>query len=430
MKKILIIAGILLVIALVVWKNLTKENENVIPVQMEKIRRITVEQVVSATGNIRPVTEVKISANISAEIWDILVQEGDEVKEGQVLVILDSLRYSASVAQARSALRATEASYTKIKAEYERGKELYKNRLISSQELETLEASYKLAEANVEQSRARLNQVQDDLRKTILVAPMSGIVTSIRKEPGEMALGSVFQADVLLTISDLSAMEVIINVDETDVVSIHLGNKAMIEVDALPDVTLTGKVSQIAKSAISAGLNIQDDIVNYEVRILIDMDSMDPRILPGMSVTANITTAVKENVVAIPIQSLTARPEKKEAEEEESADEKGGGDEGEDTKYSVYSREKEKLVDVVFIAVQGDKDGKGKFSSKKNVWTVEQRPVEIGISSANFYEVLSGVEEGEMIITGNYKAVSKLLKDGSRVKPKKTDKRSGKKWKK
>lgn len=415
MKKIIIISVLAIVVALIVWKNMTKNSGKIIEVQMEKLQRADIEQIVSSTGNILPVTEVKLSANISAEIKNILVVEGDEVKKGQTLVILDSLKYSASVEQSQSALRASQASYRKVKAEYERARQLFKNNLISSQELESLEASYKLSESNVEQAQARLDQALDELHKTILTAPIDGTVTSIKKEVGEMALGSMFQADVLMTISDLSAMEVIIDVDETDVVDIALGNPVEIEVDAIQDLIISGSVSQIAKAAKTpSGISSQDEIVNYEVRIMIDMSTMDSRILPGMSATANITTSFKENVLALPIQSLTARPKTNKSEYESDESDK----DEKKPEFSIYNKEKEEMEEVVFVAVPENEEGGFSLGKKKTVYTVEKRPVETGISSSNFYEVLSGIEEGELIITGNYKSISKDLDDGSKVRKK------------
>jgi len=344
--------------------------------------------------------------------------EGDAVKTGQTLVILDSLKYSASVEQSKSALRAAQASYRKVKAEYERAKQLFQNRLISSQELEALDASYQLSESNVEQAQARLDQTTDDLHKTILLAPIDGTVTSIKKEVGEMALGSVFQADVLMTISDLSAMELIIDVDETDVIDIALGNPVKIDVDAINDLTIAGTVSQIANAAkTTSGISSQDEIVNYEVRIMVDMSTMDPRILPGMSATANITTATRENALALPIQSLTARPKK-----EKSDADKSGQEETRFSEISLYKKVKEEMEDVVFVAVSEDSSKSSGFSFRKKnpIFIAEKRPVEIGISSSLFYEIISGVGDGEMIITGNYKAISKDLDDGSKVRKKKT----------
>ena len=419
MKKILIILAAVIIIAAVVWRNTSRDTTKIISVQMEEIQRMTIEQVVSATGNIQPVSEVKLSANVSSEIIELKVEEGEQVEVGEVLVVLDSLKYSAYVAQARSALLASQAGYEQVKSEFDRAVQLFENNLISHQELEALEANYTLSESNVEQSRARLEQSIDDLQKTVLKSPLNGTVTSIQKEAGEMALGSVFQADVILVISDLTSMEVIVDIDETDVVDIDLGNEVEIEVDALPDISLSGNVSQIAISSKSSqGMLMQEDIVYYEVRIRIDMTSMVQGVLPGMSATSNITTRISENAVAIPIQSLTARPVTK--EDNESKDEE----------ISLYTQESKDMEDVVFIAMADTVKKTGlKFGKKESTYIVEKRPVIIGISSNNFYELLSGANEGDLIITGNYKAINKELKDGSKVKKKARKSFRGKKKK-
>ncbi len=414
-KRWWIIGGIVLL--LIIIGNIShsgRDRDKIIEVQMEPVQRVAVEHVVSSGGNIRPVTEVNLSANVSAEILNITVLEGQFVQAGETLVILDSLQYVAAVNQARSAVKASEAGYSKISTEYQRGLQLFRNQLISSQEIEALEASFKLAEAEKEQSKAYLEQALDDLRKTVLTAPMSGTVTAIYKEMGEMVLGSMFQADVILTVADLTAMEVVVEVDETDVVEIRLDNPVIVEIDALPDIELLGKVTQIAQSAQAGGaVSSSNRVINFEIKILVDMNSMDHRIRPGMSATANITTQVRDNVIAIPIQALTARPEKDPEEEERPKDEPPADK-------SVYDQEKEKLEELVFIAAEPQPPGLLDRLQKKNpVFKVERRPLEIGISSANFYEVLSGLSEGEMLIVGSYKAVSKDLSDGSRVRQRK-----------
>ena len=417
-KKLIIFIVVAAVIGLVVWRNMDQsrgKSNKTISVQIEEVQRKSIEQIVSANGNIRPVLDVDISANVSANILNITVEEGDQVDAGQLLVILDSLQYVAAVKQSKSALNAARASQQRVKSEYKRAEKLIENKLISDQEFEALEASLKLTDAEVQQAIARLEQAQDNLQKTTLTAPMDGTVTSLRKEAGEMALGSMFQADVILTVSDLSAMEVVVNVDETDVISVKKGNAVEVEIDALPDIKLSGKVTQIAQSALATRAGIsQEQVIDYEVEILIDMKTMDSRIRPGMSATANITTGMSENAVAIPIQALTARPENERSLRDEKDE-----DEPEEEVKSIYTKEKEKLIDVVFIA-EKDTEAAGGFSfgEKKEKFIVSRRPVTVGISSANFYEVIEGLEEGEMLVVGNYKAISKELKDGSKVEKK------------
>ena len=409
-KWIWILIGVVLILIVIGTVQHKLNAKRPLEVQLAAVQEKTIEHIITANGNIQPITEVDLSATISAEILTITVDEGDQVTAGQTLVILDSLRYVAALKQTRSALSASEASLAQIATEFQRASALFNSNLISSQDLESIQASLKLAEAQVSQNRAFVDQATDDLRKTVLVAPMAGTVTASMKDAGEMVLGSMFQADVILTIADLSAMEILVKVDETDVVDVAIGNPVKVEIDAVPGVTIDGVVTQIAQST-RATLGQQNQVIDYEVRILVDMNTMDNRIRPGMSATALISTAIHESVVAIPIQALTARPEKELEEEKEGEDE-----EEEAHVSSIYDLEKEELVDLVFIAVEPELKSKwGFFGKKDTVYSVELRPVEVGISSDNFYEILSGIEVKELLVVGNYQAVSKDLKKDSKI---------------
>ena len=458
-KRLLIGLGVGAAIILIIIVNLSsgggqggEQQGPPVAVQVEKVRPRTVEQTVTAAGKIQPVFETEISSTVGAQIMAIYVEEGYEVQSGDTLVILDRRRYEAAHERARSALRSGRAGLKKVTAERERGRQLFKKKLISLQDMEALEASYEEALSRKEQGEATLAQARDDLDKTILLVPEGGVVTKLRKEVGEMALGSTFQADVLLVISDLSMMEVVVEVDETDVVDIELMDPVKIEVDAIQDTVFDGRVSRIAHSALTTGQGTQEQVTNFEVVVTLDVDPraqrVDPRIRPGMSATATITTALHTSVVAVPIQALTARSPKREKPDELAAGEttgeqqgassrsdrrgprggpgRGGpggpggammatrmtseGDEGEDE----FNRPEP--VEVLFVVVE-DTTGSGGgflrklFGSKPSI-KVEQREVKIGISSDTHYEILSGLETGEEIVVGNYRAVSKDLQDG------------------
>ena len=459
-KRLLIGSGVGAAIILIIIVNLSsgggqggERQGPPVAVQVEKVRPRTVEQTVTAAGKIQPVFETEISSTVSAQIKAIYVEEGYEVQSGDTLVILDQRRYEAAYERARSGLRSGRAGLKKVTAERERGRQLFKKKLISLQDMEALEASYEEALSRKEQAEATLAQARDDLDKTILLVPEGGVVTKLRKEVGEMALGSTFQADVLLVISDLSMMEVVVEVDETDVVDIELMDPVKIEVDAIQDTVFDGRVSRIAHSALVTGLGTQEQVTNFEVVVTLNVASqaqrVDPRIRPGMSATATITTALHTSVVAVPIQALTARSPKREKPAELAAGEttgeqqgansasdhrsqrrgpgrRGGpggpgggrmaarmmseGDEGEDE----FTRPEP--VEVLFVVVE-DTTGSGGgflrklFGSKPSI-KVEQREVKIGISSDTHYEILSGLEAGEEIVVGNYRAVSKDLQDG------------------
>ncbi|MBA7616290.1 MAG: efflux RND transporter periplasmic adaptor subunit [Calditrichaeota bacterium] len=416
-----------------------------VAVQVEKVRPRTVEQTVTAAGKIQPVFETEISSTVGAQIMAIYVEEGYEVQPGDTLVILDRRRYEAARERAQSALRSARAGLKKVTAEQGRGRQLYEKNLISLQEMEALEASYEEALSRREQAEATLEQARDDLDKTVLVAPEGGVVTKLRKEVGEMALGSTFQADVLLVISDLSMMEVVVEVDETDVVDIELFDPVKIELDAIQDTVFEGRVSRIAHSALVTGQGTQEQVTNFEVIVTLDINPqarrIDPRIRPGMSATATITTALHTSVVVAPIQALTARaPKRKESEELAAGESAGesregnqsgargmprGGGAGMAARTTSERGEGEEEftrpepVEVVFVVV-ADTTGSGggflrKLFGSKTTEKVEQREVKIGISSDTHYEILSGLEEGDEIVVGNYRAVSKDLQDGSLI---------------
>lgn len=462
-KRLLIVVGAAVIILLIVLSNLSSGGDRSggrkgppVAVQVEEVRQRTVEQTVTAAGKIQPVFETEISSTVSAQIKAVLVEEGLEVQPGETLVILDRFRYEAAHERAKSALRSATAGLKKVTAELDRGRQLYQKNLISLQDMETLEASYEEALSRKEQAEATLQQARDDLDKTILLAPEGGVVTKINKEVGEMALGSVFQADVLLVISDLSMMEVVVEVDETDVVDIELMDPVKIEVDAIQDTVFDGRVSRIAHSALVLGQGTQEQVTNFEVVVTLDVDPearrIDPRIRPGMSATATITTALHKSVVAVPIQALTARLPKREKAPEmaegglhaESEGDEGrsgqrghppgagqGGRRGQPGGPGITARTmaehgegegeftRPEPVEVVFV-VAGDTTMSGggflaRLFGTKPPERVEQRKVKIGISSDTHYEILTGLEMGEEIVIGNYRAVSKDLRDSSLV---------------
>lgn len=419
-----------------------------VAVQVGEVRSQRVVQTVTAAGKIRPVFETEISSTVSAQIMELRIDEGDDVQAGDTLVVLDRLRYEAAHSRAKSGLRSARAGLRKITAERERGRQLYEKQLISLQDMEALEASLESSLSLVDQATATLQQARDDLDKTVLLAPEGGVVTKLNKELGEMALGSTFQADVLLIISDLSSMEVVVEVDETDVVDIEILDLVQIELDAIQDTVFLGRVSKIAHSAVVQGQGTQEQATSFEVVVTLDVAGesrmVDPRIRPGMSATATITTALHEAVVAVPIQALTARvPEIPPPGELANGDGIGGrqssngppgrgrrrgrrggeqgrpgggppgrGDRG-------FGFERPEPVEVVFVVVKDSTGTAGGFLrrllGKPEIEIVEQRQVKLGISSDTHYEILTGLSEGEEIVVGNYRAVSKELRAGSQI---------------
>ncbi len=415
--KLLIASVAIVVIAVMVVVNLKKARGDVIEVQTAKIQRGDITQIVTGSGKIQPEKEVKISAYVSAEITKLHVKEGDQVKAGQLLVELDRTRYEAAMERARSNLKSARANLKKAKSELKRARDLFAKKLFSEAELETAEANYELAESEVDQANANLKQAKDDLAKTRLTSPMDGTVAQLNKEEGEIALGSQFQADVIMTVADLTRMEMVAEIDENDVVLVSLGDSAEIEVDALPDQVFTGVVSEIAHTATTRGLGTQEEVTNFDVKIRIVDDVSQLR--PGMSATVNIKTETHKDVLYAPIQSITMREpqdttsavgkfnkktwrRKRGSNKDPNAELWGPSSDGTDGKKNKpRNKDKDKLVQVVFVV----EDGHAKMV-----------PVDTGISSEKNVEIVRGVKEGQEVITGSFRALSKLLKDGSRIK--------------
>jgi HlyD family secretion protein len=417
-KRWWIAGGVVVILAIIVIVNLLRSDENVIAVETEKVTRQTVIHKVNASGVLQPETEVKISATISAWITDITVKEGDYVTKGQHLISLDEKQYKASMEQARSSVKSAQSSLKKVAAEKSRMESLFEKGLASQQELESITAEYELAESRLEQAQAALESREDELAKTKIMAPQSGVVTKINKEVGEMALGSVFQADVLMTIADLSRMEVVVDVNENDVVSVSEGDTAEVEIDAFQDTIFYGVVSEIAHVAETANFGTQEQVTNFKVKIR--MLNVPEEARPGMSATANIITDKHLDVLAIPIQSLTVRPEgsdKVTPESDKKFKRKRRG-----RKYSKDRTEnagnarkpKRKMEEVVFVVSDTPAGEKEPSRKSKNRYALI-RPVKVGISSETHYEVLSGLQEGDEVITGSYKAISRELEHNSLI---------------
>ena len=418
-KKLWIILGVVAALILLIAGNLLKSDSEAIEVETEEVKRQTIVHKVNGSGIIQPEVEVKISATISAWITNITVNEGDYVKKGQHLISLDEKQYRAAYNQARSSVKSARANLTQVKAQKTRSESLFANELISAQELEAITAQHQLAVSQLEQAQAGLASQDDQLSKTRIVSPQSGTVAKIYKEVGEMALGSMFSADVLMVVANLSKMEVVVDVNENDVVSVAIGDTTEIEIDAFQDTSFVGLVSEIAHIAETQAMGTQEQVTNFEVKIR--MVDVPDNIRPGMSATADIIADVKENALAIPIQCLTVRQEgwEEEAERKQSRgrkSKKNESDDAEETDNSSDDKKKKEMVEVVFVLGEPNaEDGDGENSkrrgkpTKKGQKLTYVRPVTVGISSETHYEVLDGLEEGDEVVIGSYKAISRDL---------------------
>ena len=377
-----------------------KEDDDLFVTGEEVVKRDVIHKV-NSSGIIQPEEEVQITSMVSGWITEITVIEGDTVKPGQHLISIDKKQYQAAYDQALSQVKSSKANLKNVTSQLERTKQLFEQKLISKQEIEQIEASYELALSQVDQANAALLSREDELSKTKLVAPKYGIVTSLTKEEGEMALGGMFNPGVLMTIADLNHMEVLVDVNENDVVTIDVGDTTEIEIDAFPDTLFYGLVSEIAHTAQNLNMGGQQQVTNFKVKVKI----LNPpeKIRPGMSSTVNIISQTIKNTISIPIQSLVSRPKNFEELKQYNQEEKDWDDEE-------YSNIQES-IDVVFVLVDvfdGEKVSNGeKYAIVK--------PVSVGLSSEDYYSVQSGVVSGNLIVTGRYRVLSKELQHGMKV---------------
>tara|TARA_A100001011_G_scaffold367580_1_gene421129 strand:+ start:230 stop:1468 length:1239 start_codon:yes stop_codon:yes gene_type:complete len=374
------------------------KNDDIFFVTAESVKKRDIIHKVNASGVIQPEEEVQITSMVSGWITKITVIEGDTVNSGQHLISIDKKQYQAAYDQALSQVKSSKANLKNITSQLNRTKKLFEQNLISNQEIEQIEASYELALSQVDQANAALLSREDELSKTKLVAPKYGIVTSLTKEEGEMALGGMFNPGVLMTIADLNHMEVLVDVNENDVVTIDVLDTTEIEIDAFPDTIFYGLVSEIAHTAQNLNMGSQQQVTNFKVKIKV----LNPphKIRPGMSSTVNIISKTIKNAISIPIQSLVSRP--KNYEELSEKDDFENDD--------VYSNLKEG-IDVVFTLVD---NFNGEKTAKDEKYAVV-KPVDVGLSSENYYAVNDGVIEGDIIVTGRYRVLSKELQHGMKV---------------
>ena len=405
MKKKLLIALPIIVVLVAAGFAVASRNGGVegVAVEVEKAGRRQVVQTVNATGKIQPMIQVNISADVGAKITRIEVEEGQWVEQGTLLVELDRERYLAAVESAQANWSAAQANANlarenRIKAEkdYERTTELFDRNLESQAVLDSVYAAAEVEKARYqsaldqgEQAKASLRQAKDDLAKTTIYAPMTGTVSKLNKEIGEIALGSQFQEDVILEISNLEGMEALVDIDENDIVSVSIGDEAEIEVDALPNAKLKGRVTEIANSAKSSGAGTTDEKTEFEVKVEI-IDPI-PELRPGMTASAEIVTKVCEDCLSVPIQSVAVRTV------EQLGAELGDEENGEEPRFSPDS---EGFVEIVWVVADG---------------RAEARQVATGIQSETHIEVQDGLGDDDSVVIGNYRAISRDLQDGTMV---------------
>jgi len=412
-----LIIGIVAFMAVTAAKRGNKGTE----VRIEAVQKRDLVASVTASGQVQPQTKVDVAADISGRIVRLAVKEGQMVQKGQFLLEIDPALYLAAVQRAEAALSASKAQEAQAKANllqaqrnYQRSAEIKKSnaQLVSDEQLEQLKTAAEVQQAlqeaalhQTEQSAAQLKDAQSSLAKTTILAPMTGRVTRLAVEQGETAVPGTFNKDAatLLTIADMSVLETKVKVDETDVARIELGDSAIVQIDAFPDTTFLGRVTKISnssvKAAASASQGSADQAVDYEVTIQLVNPPKDTR--PDFSATAKVVTDARTQALSIPIIALTVRENEKLENNDTSAVALG--------RNTNTKQVGKKDVEGVFVVGTDNK--------------VTFRPVKVGIAGEKYFEVLTGLKEGERIVGGTYQAIREL-KDGGLVRePKKDDKK-------
>ena len=428
---ILVIVAVVLVAVLLIGK---KQGwiggSKALEVSVEKVSRRSIVERVSASGKIYPQRDVKLSPDVSGEVVELYVTEGDSVVAGQPLAkikpdiyqaILDRARAALNTSkanhlQAKSALTQASAEYEKAEKNYNRNKSLHDQKVISDADWELIETAYKTAKAgyesaqmnvdaaqyNVQSAEASVKEAEEDLRKTSIFSPLNGIVTRLNVEQGERVLGTTqFEGTDMMHISDLNAIEAWVDVSENDVLRVKMYDTCEIKLDAYPDRKFKGLVEQIGKSAKVPSVGQSEQVTNFQVKIwmLPDSyrmlkDSVNQKFpfLPGMSASVDIMTRRAVNAISVPIQSVTTRTDI----------------------FKDKDKEKEKAADTSKVTAAGPPPGEAVFFNDNG--KVKAVNVKTGIQDDEYIEILSGLKGDEEIVSGPFSAISRQLKDGDAIK--------------
>lgn len=418
MKKRWIWIGLAVVLmaALIGVSVVRQSGKKVTNVQFAKVRREDVTSRVRAPGKIEPKTQVKISADIPGKVVRLLVQEGDPVRRGELMLQLDDTQYRADLDQARAALASAQARVREAEKalkvsdnNFARQRDLYQRGLLSDadwDQAQSLNEAARTAAAaaaeEVARARASVTSAQDRVNKCRFEAPFNGIVSELNVEQGEIVITGTMNnpGTQILTVSDLSTMLVRADVDETDVVDMKLGQKAKISVDALPDTTFPGTVNEIGNTAKRSLTSSVDGQTNFEVKVVFDLSV--PTVRPGMTADVEIETATRTRTLAVPIQAVVVRTERELKRAETQGKGRPKPKRGQDALAAEDDTvgRKEKELTGLFVV----KDGVARFV-----------PVRTGIASETAIEVFGELQEGENIVAGPYKALREL-KPGQKVK--------------
>ena len=409
--KRIIAALFVLAVVGVVAASLSPKKDPPVTVQTSAVRKGPITRKVAAAGKLQAATQVKLSSNLSGDLLDLPVREGDKIKKGQYIGRIDARRYEAQLHQreameqsARSELSLEEVNLAKLDADVKRVKRLVQQDSASNAELEKIVAERDGAAARVQSAKDRIKNASAGLAEarymlsfTTLTAPIDGILTSRLKQVGERVRGSDFNEDPIVIIATLSSMEMKVEVGEHEVVYLHEGDPAEIEIDAFPDRKFPAQVIEIAKNATVKNAGTEAEVTTFPVRIALTVPV--PGALPGMSGQATISTETHDQALIVPLQAVSVRTEKQLAAGKEPKD--GGPPAPEPEGTAAKKSAREPMQKVVFVV----EDGKARV-----------RRVETGLASENDIELVSGVKEGEVIVEGPYKLLSRDLADGKPVK--------------
>ena len=426
-RRLLILTIIVLIVGGAVWAAFFRKKEPVITVQTEKVKRRNLTEVVVANGKIQPVVQVKISPEVSGEIVELPVKEGQLVHKGDLLVKINPDVYIAARNLAEASYQSSlagrssaEANLRKADADFNRTKGLFAAKLIPQNQFDQDRANFDVAEAQltnadhqVEMAKASLASAEEELAKTTIVSPLTGTISKLNSELGERVLGTVQNVGTeIMTIADLNQMEARVDVGEIDVVLVRPGQKARLDVDAFKDRKFTGVVTDIANSSKGAGTTAAaassqtQEATKFEVRIRFNEQEA---FRPGMSVSAEIETRYRTNVLTVPMASVTTRvvkpPEKKVTSARDSAKSSdtnsvASADPTNSPSSEKKPKEASSPTEVVFV-VEGNH--------------VKMVPVKIGISDDNYWEITDGLAEGQEVVSGGYRAISRDLEDGKKI---------------
>jgi len=402
-KRLLIGGSITVVVLLAGFRVVRGRGDKGVEVRLEAVARRNLVSTVTASGKVQPQSKVDVSSDITGRIIELAVKEGDRVKRGDLLIRIDASTFEATVARAEAGLASARAAAVQSEANrgqaeraLRRARELrtQSQNLVSDEQLEQAETSFRVAEAvatssdrQVDQAQAQLQEARDQLAKTVLRAPMDGQVTRVAVEEGEVAVPGTFSREtgLLMTVSDLSVIQVNVQVDETDVVRLAMSDSVEVTIDAFPDTTFSGRVTKISQSSsrLTSAATSADRAVDYDVEVT--LDNPPPDVRPDLSATAKIVTATRDSALSIPIIALTVRENTPISSETAPADTSKGT----------------KETEGVFVV----QDGVAQF-----------RPVKVGIAGEEHFEVLDGLAAGDTIVAGPYQAI-RDLKDSTHVRP-------------